>query len=146
MPLAACGRARFLERLTLCAQGDPQPVVSPEGEFAELVEAAGSLFDPEGWYLVDDEHGPLGVDLPQAYPDAPTLGTLLSIGVLPKRRGAGLGRALHRFGLQVLIERGCIDYAGSTDLANVAMQRVFELNDCPVTHQQWRYDVVTPGA
>lgn len=141
VPLAACGQARFLQRLTLCAQGDPQPV----GEFAELVDAAGSLFDPEGWYLVDDADGPLGVVLPQAYPDVPTLGTLLYIGVLPERRGAGLGRELHQYGLQILAERGCTDYAGSTDLANVAMQRVFELNGCPVTHQQWRYDAVTSG-
>jgi len=144
-PLRACGERRFIERMTAAAQGDPftPEDQDPKEAWCELVEYAGERFDPAHWFLVSDARGPIGVLLPQALDDS--RGTCFYLGVLPARRGQGWGHRLHALGLLQLRERGLSTYIGSTDTRNVAMQRVFARNACPVTGTQqflrWRDSV-----
>lgn len=146
--LGEVGERAFLERMIEASQGDPYE--DREGshrdyvrEWAELIEHAGERFDPAGWYLVDDDAGPVGVLLPQADDDA--TGTLSYIGVVPSRRGHGLGRELHATGLSLLAGRGKTRYIGSTDLRNAPMLRVFERNGCRVKGTQ-AYYAIAPRA
>lgn len=99
-------------------EGDAFSTTTPEtasDDVTELVAYAGDAFDPARWLLVSDAAGPVGVVLPQPYPDEPGTGSLFYIGVMPDRRGAGHGARLHLLGLHELAARGCTRYVGSTD-------------------------------
>jgi GNAT superfamily N-acetyltransferase len=134
--LADVGEDEFVARMTECSEGDPfeerqGTERDPKREWRELVEHAGPRFDASRWLLVDDARGFVGVALPQAVNEK--TGTLYYVGVAPARRGAGLGRALHAYGLRALAAHGLVTYVGSTDVRNVAMRRVFAANACPET-------------
>ena len=112
---------------------DTSTVESADEDFRELVDAAGTAFDPRSWYVVVDSRSEVGVVLPQVFPGNPTTGTLLYVAVLPERRGEGLGRALHAFGLSELARRGARDYVGSTDPDNAPMIAIFAANGCTLS-------------
>lgn len=57
-------------------------------------------------------------------------GRITYVGVVPERRGQGLGRAVHRHGIASLIRQGCHLYEGGTEVQNVGMRKVFEANGC----------------
>jgi GNAT superfamily N-acetyltransferase len=129
------GEAAFIARMALASTGDPFEDREGgsrdyDGEWRALVASAGPRFDARTWLLVDDARGPVGVLLPQ--PVTPTIGTLFYVGVVPARRGEGLGRMLHALGLTRLAAQGLVRYVGSTDTRNAAMLRVFAANGCPI--------------
>ena len=131
--LADAGESAFVKRMYEASEGDPFEERKGRErdlskEWRELVDGAEERFDPARWYLVDDEQGPVGVLLPQAVDDR--TGSLFYVGVLPARRGAGLGRGLHARGLALLSEAGLARYVGSTDFRNAPMRRVFFRNGC----------------
>ncbi|MHC5010960.1 MAG: GNAT family N-acetyltransferase [Planctomycetota bacterium] len=137
--LADVGESAFTARMFESSDGDPFEERKGtnrdlDAEWRELVDYAGKRFDPECWLLVDDEDGPVGVVLPQAITE--DTGTLFYVGVVPERRSAGLGRALHALGLGLLARAGLKKYVGSTDLRNEGMRRIFEANGCRVTATQ----------
>jgi len=132
--LAEAGEAPFIARRQEASQGDPfeERRGDPRDlgkEWQVLVAIPGPQFDPTRWFLVDDAQGPVGIVLPQA--NART-GTLYYVGVVPSRRGQGLGRAIHALGLRLLAAAGLARYVGSTDVRNAAMLAVFARNGCPV--------------
>ena len=136
------GKVEFLRVMTEASEGDPfedATECDPEAEFAELVEAAGSKFDPAIWMLAHVEGEAVGVVLPQEFSDSEAEGTLFYVAVLPAFRGRGYGRALHATGLAMLAERGVTRYIGSTDTRNRPMLKVFEANGCPQTATQLFY-------
>ncbi len=133
--LAEAGEVPFIARTHEASHGDPfeerrQGAREPVAEWRDLVTSAGARFDAARWFLVDDARGPVGVVLPQAV--TPTTGTLYYVGVVPPRRGAGLGRAIHALGLRLLAHAGLERYVGSTDVRNAPMLAVFARNGCPV--------------
>jgi len=134
--LAEAGEPEFIARLTMASEGDAfqEDGPDPQREWQELVQYAGDRFAPADWFLVDDDHGAVGILLPQAYDDSE--GSIFYLGVVPSRRRQGLGRALHAAGLHELARRGLTRYVGSTDLRNTAMRLVFERNGCPVEMRQ----------
>ena len=77
-----------------------------------------------------DAQGEIGVVLPQIYAQDPTAGTLFYLAVVPERRGSGLGRRLHAFGLRRLRQLGAVHYYGSTDSRNAPMLAIFTANGC----------------
>jgi GNAT superfamily N-acetyltransferase len=133
VPLAEVGRRRFVEVMTEAAEGDPFESMEgrdADADFEELVELAGNRYDPWSWFLALVDGEVVGVLLPQILPDAESEGTLFYVGVLPRFRGRGYGRALHAAGLSMLAERGAVGYFGSTDTRNEPMLRVFARNGC----------------
>ncbi len=66
-------------------------------------------------------------------------GRITYIGLLPERRGEGLGREVHRHGLAMLFAQGCKLYEGGTDVANVPMQRLFLANGCEKFGHEFGY-------
>lgn len=127
------GEEVFVGELLRASAGDPFHTSTAEtahDDFRELVEAAGDRFDPRCWYVASDADGVIGVVLPQPFPDDPSVGTLLYLGVAPERRGQGLGRQLHWLGLSELSRRGARSYVGSTAPANAAMVAIFTANGC----------------
>ncbi len=140
--LAELGEEIFAVLLVRAAEGDPFEETPPElalDDLHELIAGAGSAYDASGWYAVRDESGDLGVVLPQVYADRPSTGTLFYVGVDPDRRGRGLGKRLHRWGLAQLVARGATRYVGSTDLRNAPMLAVFTANGGRCTRTQAHY-------
>lgn len=103
---------------------------SPEKDFKSHEESAGPLFDQQGWFVAFLNDQPIGVLLPQRFPDSPREGTLMSIGVTREYRGRKFGRMLHAKGLEILSRQGATTYIGSTDMRNLPMIRIFEINGC----------------
>lgn len=131
--LAERGERDFIQLMVLAGDGDPHHASTAETaqeDFRKLVAAAGAAFDATAWFAVADRRGQIGVVLPQILPDDPATGTLLYIAVVPGRRGQGLGRRLHRFGLGRLALCGARRYVGSTDPANQPMIAIFRANGC----------------
>lgn len=136
------GKVEFLRVMTEAAEGDPFEDVAkqdPEADFDELVEMAGSKFDPACWMMALIEGEAVGVVLPQEFADSEGEGTLFYVAVVPRFRGRGYGRALHATGLAMLAARGVMRYIGSTDTRNEPMLRVFEANGCPQSATQLVY-------
>ena len=131
--LAERGERDFIRLMVLAGDGDPHHASTAETaqeDFRELVTGAGAAFDATAWFAVADRRGEIGVVLPQILPDDPTTGTLFYLAVVPGRRGQGLGRRLHRFGLGQLSLRRARRYVGSTDPANRPMIAIFRANGC----------------
>ena len=147
--LAGAGEHAFNARMAAASEGDPfeerrSGERDLEREWLDLVESAGTRFDPTRWWLVDDARGPIGVVLPQRVNES--TGTLFYVGVVPSRRGAGLGRRLHALGLALLARDGARRYVGSTDVRNAAMRAVFERNGAPVTGTEAYFRAEVPPA
>jgi ribosomal protein S18 acetylase RimI-like enzyme len=102
----------------------------PESDFRSNIESAGNLFDPCSWYVVLEKSSPVGILLPQRFPDSTHDGTLMCVGLLPFARGRGYGKILHAKGMEILASQGATDYIGSTDVQNLPMKKVFEKNGC----------------
>ncbi|RMB62237.1 GNAT family N-acetyltransferase [Tessaracoccus antarcticus] len=133
--LAQLGDEAFAAKMLVASAGDPFDTSTPEsalGDLHELEEEAGAAFDPSQWVLLSDESGEIGVVLPQVSDADPRSGILSYLAVMPARRGHGLGRQLHQFGLQRLKELGAVNYRGSTDAENAAMLAIFRANSCRV--------------
>lgn len=131
--LGTLGRERFAEAMLRASQGDPYETSTADSaleDLRDLEEAAGAAFDAENWVVVDDAQGEIGVVLPQIYAQDPTAGTLFYLAVVPERRGSGLGRRLHAFGLRRLRQLGAVHYYGSTDSRNAPMLAIFTANGC----------------
>lgn len=104
---------------------------TPEQDFSELVEYAGEEFNAEFWEIVYYQQRPVGVVMPQIYPDSNGKeGGLFNWGFLPTYRGKGWGKVLHSYALERLSQMGVTMYIDSTDIENEAMLKVFEKNQC----------------
>ena len=133
VPMSALGEEAFGRLLVAACQGDPFDESTADtvvDELRMMAEAAGDRFDADCWYTVHDAQGEVGVLLPQPFPDIENTGTLFYVGVLPHRRGEGLGRKLYELGLSELARRGCTEYLGSTAAANEPMLAIFRAAGC----------------
>jgi RimJ/RimL family protein N-acetyltransferase len=133
------GESAFVEVMTRAAEGDPfedAATRDPVTDFRELVEYAGETFDPRWWRIAELGGRTAGVVLPQRFPGPRSEGTLFYVGIVPSRRGRGLGKRLHAAGLSFLSSAGVVRYIGSTDDRNVPMLRIFEANRCRRTGVQ----------
>jgi ribosomal protein S18 acetylase RimI-like enzyme len=132
LSLAEAGESAFVNILAGLEPAEPgtaSQALARTG-FQELLDLAGSALDRTGWFLVLRHGEPVGLVLPQLFPDSPAEGTLYWIGLLPGWRGRGWGRVLHARGLELLLGRGARRYIGSTPLDNLPMRRIFQLNGC----------------
>ncbi len=132
--LAEVGRETFETALRESAAGDPERGADEalSGMLDEFIGMAGDLFDPDNWYLAERDGMPVGVVLPQIFPDRPDRGTMFYIAVMPSQRGQGIGRALHALGMKALADRGAAGYFGTVDPSNAAMIAVYRANGCEV--------------
>jgi len=145
--LAEAGESELVPVLWEASQGDPfeGDDRDAEREWRELVADTGTELDPTLWRIALRDGVPVGVVLPTVWEGARREGTLSYVGVVPAHRGRGLGRALHAAGLRLLAEAGALRYAGSTDVRNAAMARVFAANGCPVASVQLLLRPPGPG-
>ena len=140
--LVEVGEDRYIEIMSEAAVGDP--FENPEErdarrDFRDLIEYAGERYDPTWWRVAFIEGRPAGVVLPQAFAGPAQEGTLFYVGVVPERRGRGLGRTLHAGGMEFLAAKGIKRYVGSTDSRNLPMLAVFAANGCVQTGTQLFY-------
>jgi hypothetical protein len=84
-------------------------------------------------HAYNENQEPVGLIVPQRFPDVPHGGTIMTIGVLPNFRRKGLGKIVHAKDLEFRSAQVGIDYIGSTDIINVAMINVFKTNGCTNT-------------
>lgn len=136
--LAQVGEDTFRRLLWEASQVDPFEGEDrdPQREWEDLVADDGEKSDLTLWRVALIDAEPVGVVLPTVWEGKRSEGTLSYVGVLPPHRGRGVGRALHAAGLHLLAGAGAQRYAGSTDVRNVPMARIFEQNACPITSVQ----------
>lgn len=133
-------RELFDEVLDTAHIGDPleESTAHERSALEAYISLAGDAFESRRWRIAELEGRPVGVILPQIFPDLRTVGTLFHIGILPEFRGRGLGRILHAKGLELLSDE--VDsYVGSTHVLNTPMIRIFERNGCERTTTQHMY-------
>lgn len=105
---------------------------SNEGFFDFLKQLAGDKYNENHWKLVLQNEEPIGVILPQIFPNNEKVGSLFFLGLVEKYRNKGLGKEIHIEGLNTLYENGATEYIGSTLNSNKAMESVFQKNNCRV--------------
>ncbi|MEK6705520.1 MAG: hypothetical protein AABZ06_07005 [Bdellovibrionota bacterium] len=66
--------------------------ISHEELLKELIDLAGSDFDPSWWLMAYLDGRPSGFILPQRHPVKLYLGTIFHLGILPGLRGKKYGR------------------------------------------------------
>lgn len=66
--------------------------------------------------------------------------TITFLGIVPERRGQGLGTHVHRRGFAMLRDQGGRSYHGGTSADNAAMRRLFERHGCRPLRElrEWR--------
>ncbi|UCD04973.1 MAG: GNAT family N-acetyltransferase [candidate division WOR-3 bacterium] len=95
--------------------------------FAELKMNAvdSGRFYPEDWEIAYDNDKPVGLTMPQLHDADGEIGSNFYLGVLPDERKKGWGTFLQRKAVETLIRRGVDLIAGSTDVKNKPMRRIF---------------------
>jgi|GEM_PF-2509812 len=93
--------------------------------FVDGCNRDGNYF-PEDWELALINDEPVGVVIPAYYDEQRQEAGDLFVGVVPTRRGQGLGKLLYYRGLRTIGKRGVTTYIDSTDRMNRPMIRVFE--------------------
>lgn len=111
--------------------------VDRDADFQHCVKAAREQYDPSIWMIVYLEDEPVGIVFPQRIGDAPELGSVYHIGLMPKHRGKGYGKILHAKAMQLLAEKGLEKYLGSTDVKNAPMIKIFQTNGCELHTIRW---------
>jgi ribosomal protein S18 acetylase RimI-like enzyme len=140
------GKAAMVDALAEVSRDDPyftrrgMDALAALDEMIENNSTDGRL-DSSLWYLAELDRRLAGVVLGQCKPDTHE-GSFAYIGLTPEFRGTGLGRHLHRAGLDLLAAAGATEYRDATALDNHAMQRVFEHNGCARlgSARVWRLD------
>jgi ribosomal protein S18 acetylase RimI-like enzyme len=110
---------------------------SNEDYFDYLKELAEDKYNEENWKLVLKNDEPIGVILPQIFPDNEKEGTLYFLGLLEDQRNKGYGKEMHLEGLNILFENGATEYIGSTLNSNQAMTKLFHKNKCEIQTIQY---------
>ncbi|MEZ4321002.1 MAG: GNAT family N-acetyltransferase, partial [Myxococcota bacterium] len=119
VPVAACGWTAFTERLTAVLAAAPSRFGA---DGAALVDA-WSPFGPgedERFGLVGD----FGIVAPRCV--EPGVGAMLFVGVLPGRRGGGLGRRTYDAGLARLRSAGLEHTEDEVEATNAPMRALFQ--------------------
>lgn len=95
--------------------------------FAELKMNAvdSGRFYPEDWEVAYVKDKPIGLTMPQLHDAGGEIGSNFYLGVLPEERKNGFGTLLQRRAVETLIRRGVDLIAGSTDVMNKPMRRIF---------------------
>lgn len=86
--------------------------------------------DSEMWLTVFLKNEPIGIIMPHVFQDIKTEGTILFIGLKSQYRNLGYGKILHSKCLEILKQNGVQRYIGSTLETNIAMNAVFQKNNC----------------
>jgi hypothetical protein len=127
----------FLKTFEEVVQDDEERGTQTEKEYFVSIQAlAEEKYDEKNWDLVFEEEKPIGVLMPQVFPDAENEGTMFYLGLTKENRGKGYGKEIHVEGLNRLYKRGVTDYIGSTLKSNVSMNKVFEANKCELETTQ----------
>lgn len=100
-----------------------------EEQYEAMKQEVGAQYKTS-CYIVFKNKIPLGVVMPIIEPGTKEEGRLFYFGLLPDKRGKGLGTIVHRIGLHLLKQKGASYYIGSTGTNNKPMQQIFRNNDC----------------
>jgi GNAT superfamily N-acetyltransferase len=82
-------------------------------------------FYPEDWEIAYVGGKQIGLTMPQLHDAGGEIGSNFYLGILPDARKRGLGTLLQRRAVETLIRRGVDLIAGSTDVKNVPMNKIF---------------------
>jgi len=128
-----------------CSKGDPQidlTGLTPEAFFEKDKKEIGHVYNEGLMHLVmyNEQHiGVLNLRVEQIGDTDKKGGSINYIGLLPKCRGKGYGKALHLTGLRQLRQLDCNNYYGGTDSNNAPMQNIFKANNCRLIETQHYY-------
>jgi RimJ/RimL family protein N-acetyltransferase len=131
--LEETGKEDFLKIFKNVLYDDPEANEDYRIQFKDMIEHAGTKYNPKKWFLVMLNGKPIGVILPQRFESKESIGGIFHIGLIPEERNKGYGKILFSKCLQLLKEDGIKKYIGSTNINNISMRKVFESGSC----QEW---------
>lgn len=131
------GNLQFVQVMAQCG-------LSPSADQASrdllaLRQTAGGQLEAERWLVGYRDGQPVGLVIPQAWPQDPTTGSLLMLGVAPAQRGKGYGWVLFERGLAELKAAWVETYQGGVNLDDAGCARLFASLDYTVLEHQERY-------
>ncbi|MCA9303051.1 MAG: GNAT family N-acetyltransferase [Phycisphaerales bacterium] len=118
--LAAALDASYIDTLDcpeLCGKRSTRDVI-------ESHQSAG-VFDPNHWYLIEQDHAPVGCCLLSPSPELQTI-ELVYIGLGPTARGLGLGRMLLNHAIRNARSLGASELSCAVDTRNTPALRIYE--------------------
>jgi len=103
-------------------------------EFQDLIDLAGTAFQPQDWLVAYLGQDPVGVVFPSRWENYdPSKGSIKMIAIVPEMQGRGFAKILHAKGIEVLASIGVTTYIGSTEMENTRMIQTFLTNGCERT-------------
>ena len=118
--LAAALDASYIDTLDcpeLCGKRSTHDVI-------ESHQSAG-VFDPNHWYIIEQDHAPVGCCLLTPSPDFHAI-ELVYIGLGPTARGLGLGRMVLRHAIKNISVLGATELTCAVDTRNTPALRIYE--------------------
>lgn len=93
-------------------------------------------------YYFMSNGSPVGISIPHIEMGTENEGRLFYFGIVPAKRGQGLGGRIHHYSLRLLKHQFHADtYVGSTDIDNKPMIQIFEGNGCDLRAKKGMYNM-----
>ncbi|TQS74187.1 GNAT family N-acetyltransferase [Ornithinibacillus gellani] len=132
--------AGFMDLYERCRSGSlnknkRQPIAQA---MQSIQDELGKSWRSSCMYFLEDEK-PVGISIPHIESGTSDEGRMFYFGVIPERRGEGIGAEIHRETLQVLANMGASYYVGSTDAVNEPMIQIMKKNGCTLRQQKGIY-------
>lgn len=118
--------ARLLERTWEATQDCPELDGTRTGGEALESHRLSGMFDPGRWFVLSDQSGDAAVLLLTAHPPDASVWEVVYLGVIPERRGSGLGRMLVQMGLNCAKTAGAEELVLAVDIRNQPALRIYE--------------------
>ena len=137
--LEEVGEEEFMEIFNEVLIDDLERDCDTKTYFQKMKDSCGDFYFPKDWIIVKLNSKKIGIVLAQLYPNNPKNGGLSYIGFNKENRNKGYGKILHSIGISLLKEIGAKKYIGSTTSLNLAMQKIFEFNNCELSIKRFFY-------
>ncbi|MEO7994610.1 MAG: GNAT family N-acetyltransferase, partial [bacterium] len=130
----------LLEEVRRVGTGSPRDPGAADSDFRAMRLAAGNILEATLWQIGYDAGIPVGLVIPQPWPDDPATGDLFVWGVVPEQRGHGWGRVLFERGLHLLKSNWVKRISGSIDATNERAWALYQSIGATVIEKQELWD------
>ena len=115
----------------------PQPI---EQVMASISNELGNSWRNNCYYFLK-ENELVGISIPHIEMGTVDEGRMFYFGIVPEKRGQGLGVAIHKLALEKIKKMNASHYVGSTDESNEQMIKIFQKNGCKLRNKKGIYRI-----
>lgn len=132
----------FADAYELCRSGSANKNIPQliEKIMAALSQELGENWRSHCYYFLKDNEL-VGISIPHMEMGTTDEGRMFYFGIVPNKRGFGLGAEIHKITLYLMKQMNAKTYVGSTDESNKHMINIFKKNGCVIRNKKGIYRI-----